>query len=289
MDAAPPAGGFTNNATSISTASWWKTTSGGASPWPKQGLPQSWAGTSNVHVWTGDGTGNGAAWAYNAKLSLAALGTALGLAGPLTGPFFMWYQIDVETPATTARYSWPAGSTVAFDSTTTTCTPANPCAVLPVNSWGMVNPTATANCPSGSRSTRHASAPCPSRQAGSPRRTRVVRHGSPGNDFVAELTNTDGVEPPHGGIDPGALPDRQLAVDNRRRRDLEQFVTTGTATVAAYGSDAVATGEVRLPCVNPPFTTTSNRLLPAAGRRSVQPGHRRRAVADERIRRPFRS
>ena len=35
-------------------------------------------------------------------------------------------------------------------------------------------------------------------------------------------------------------------------------MTTGTAGVAAYGSDTVAASEVRLPCVNPPFTTTSN-------------------------------
>ena len=37
MDAAPPAAGFTNDATSISTASWWKTTNGGSTGWPSRG------------------------------------------------------------------------------------------------------------------------------------------------------------------------------------------------------------------------------------------------------------
>ena len=149
------------------------------------------AGTSNVHVWTGDGTGNGAAWAYNAKLSLADLGSALGLAGPMTGPFFMWYQIDVETPATTARYAWPAGSTVAFESTTTSCTPADACALLPVNSWGIVNPGANANCPVGISIEAARIGVLPLSSGGVPSRTASFGTGSPGNDFVAELTNTD--------------------------------------------------------------------------------------------------
>ena len=40
--------GFTNDSTAVSTATWWKTTNGGSSPWPKQGLPQPWASSANV-------------------------------------------------------------------------------------------------------------------------------------------------------------------------------------------------------------------------------------------------
>ena len=107
----------------------------------------------------------------------------------------MWYQIDVETPVTTVRYSWPAGSPVAFDGTTTTCTPANPCAVLPVNSWGVVNPPANASCPVGLSIEAARIGALPLSTGGVPSRTASFGTGSPGNDFVAELTNTDGLNP----------------------------------------------------------------------------------------------
>ena len=72
MTAAPPSAGFTNDATSISTARGLlvgRATNGGSTGWPKQGLPQTWASSSTVHVWTGNGTANGAAWGFNAKLA----------------------------------------------------------------------------------------------------------------------------------------------------------------------------------------------------------------------------
>ena len=259
MDAASPASGFTNDGTAISTASWWKTTNGGASPWPKQGLPQTWATSANVHLWTGNGTGNGAAWAYNAKLSLADLGTDLGLAGPLSGPFFMWYQVDVETPQTTAHYAWPAGSTVAFDGTTGSCTGANPCAVLASSAWGVVNPTATSQCPVGISIGSTSIGALPLSTGGVPSTTASFGTGSPGNDFVAELTNTDPVLNP---VTIGSIRGRFRIAGWPSTVGVggswNDLVTTGTAATPAYGTDATAAGEVRLPCVNPPFTSTSN-------------------------------
>ena len=265
MDAASPAAGFTNDATSISTASWWKTANGGATGWPKQGLPQTWASSSTIHVWTGDGTANGAAWGFNAKLSLADLGTALGLGTPLNGPFFMWYQIDVETPTTTVHYAWPAGTAVAFDTTTApSCTPANPCALLPVNTWGNVNPTAVANCPTGISIDPMSIGTQPV-TAGVPSTTVHFGAGHPANNFVAELTNTDALNPPTANSVQGRFRIADWGSQIGVGGSWTDVATVGTTTTAAHGANAATPTEVLLSCINPPFNNTNDSCyqLPA--------------------------
>lgn len=259
LTAAPPAGGFTNDATSISTASWWKTTNGGSTGWPKQGLPQTWASSSTVHVWTGNGTANGAAWGFNAKLSLADLGTALGLGGALTGPFFMWYQIDVETTTTTVHYAWPAGSAVAFDTTTGSCTPVNPCALLPINAttWGNVNPTAVASCPTGISIDPMSIGTQPV-TAGVPSSTVYFGAGHAANNFVAELTNTDTLNPPTMSSVQGRFRIANWGSQIGVGGTWTDVATVGTSTTAAHGTNAATPTEVLLNCINPPFNTTNN-------------------------------
>ena len=256
MDAAPPAGGFVNDATSISAASSWKTTNGGTSGWPKQG-PQTWTGPTTVHIWTGAGTGNHASWAVNAKLSLATLGTALGLGGALSGPFYMWYQINIETPSTTAAYSWPAGSTVEFDSTTTDCTPANPCAILPiVGYWGIVNPPDVSNCPTGASIDATSIGATPV-AAGVPGTTAYFGAGAPANSFVAELTNTDSLNP----LTQNSVQARFRIADWTSAVGVggswTDLATTGTPVGPVDGSDGVRASEVVLACINPPFSPSS--------------------------------
>ncbi len=147
MDAASPSTGFTNDATAVSTATWWKTTNGGSSPWPKQGLPQAWATSANVHLWTGDGTANGAASCVQRPAQPGGSGDgARPRRGPWNGQFSMWYQIDIETTSTTVHYAWPAGTTIAFDGTTEPCTGASSlCGAAGEQfTWGTVNPTVVA-------------------------------------------------------------------------------------------------------------------------------------------------
>jgi hypothetical protein len=270
MDAVPPVAGFVNDATSVSTASNWKTTNGGASVWPKKG-PQSWATPASVHLWTGAGTANRAAWAYNFKMSLADLGTALGLSGPLAPPFHLWYQIDVETPSTTVRYSWPAGTTVGFDSTSTGCTPASVCAISAVSQWGIVEDAATSsNCPPGI-SIDGTSIGTKPLVAGAPGTTMFFGSGQPGNELVAEPRNTDGLNP----LTPGSLQARfriagwpsTIGVGG----SWTDLVTTGTPAVPVYGTNAATGSEVSLSCVNPPFgSTTADCYQPPAGAPAAQ-------------------
>ncbi|HEY6476210.1 MAG TPA: hypothetical protein VI456_06475, partial [Polyangia bacterium] len=269
MDAAPPAGGFVNDATSISTASSWKTTNGGNSVWPKQG-PQSWALPTGIHVWTGNGTENGASWGFNVELSLADLGTTLGLAGPLTTPFYMWYEIVVETPTSSDQYSWPAGSTVGFDSTTSGCTPASPCAVLPVNVWGIVEAPTSNKCPAGISigATSIGTKPL---TAGAPGTTVAFGSGQPGNDFVAELTNTDALNP----LTVNAIQARFRIADWASTVGVggswTDLATTGTPAARVRGVNGATSGEISLPCVNPPFTSTSvDCYQPPAGAPATQ-------------------
>jgi hypothetical protein len=265
MDAAPPSGGFVNDATAISSASSWKTTNGGASGWPKQG-PQSWATPANIHLWTGAGTGNGVAWGYNAKMSLATLGTLLGLGGPLAPPFYLWYQINIETASTTVQYAWPAGSTVGFDSTSTGCTPASPCALLSIAQWGIVNDAATSgDCPVGI-SIDGTSIGTKPLVAGVPGTTIFFGSGQPGNDFVAAAGNSDTLNP----LTPGSLQARfriagwpsTIGVGG----SWTDVATSGTPAVPVFGTNATTGGEVSLSCVNPPFgSSTINCYQPPVG------------------------
>jgi len=257
MDAASPSAGFTNDSTAVSTATWWKTTNGGSSPWPKQGLPQPWASSANVHLWTGNGTANGAAWAFNARLSLADLGTALGLGGALNGQFSMWYQIDIETTSTTVHYAWPAGTTVAFDGTTPPCTGANLCAVLPVNTWGTVNPTVVANCPTGISIDPMSIGTKPV-MAGGPSTTVHFGAGHPANDFVAELTNTDTLNPPTSNSVQGRFRIANWGTQVGVGGSWTDVATVGTSSTAAHGTNAAMPTEVLLNCINPPFNATNN-------------------------------
>jgi hypothetical protein len=263
MDAAPPAGGFTNDSTSVSSATWWKTTNGGSSPWTKQG-PQSWATPSNVHLWTGDGTANGAAWAFNAKLSLADLGTALGLGGPLGGQFLMWYQIDIETASTTAHYAWPAGATIEFNTTTAPCTSASVCAVMTVGSFGVVNPTSTANCPTGISIDPMSIGTTPV-TSGVPDTTVHFGSGHPANNFVAELTNTDTLNPPTASSVQGRFRIADWGSQIGVGGSWTDVATVGTSSTAAHGTNGASPSEVLLNCINPPFNATNNSCyqLPA--------------------------
>jgi hypothetical protein len=257
LTAAPPAAGFTNDGTSIGAASWWKTTDGGTTGWRKQGPPQTWAGPSNVHLWTGDGTANGSAWAFNAKLSLADLGTALGLGGALTGPFFMWYEIDVVTATATVPYAWPPGAAVGFDTTTAPCSSASPCAVLPVSTFGTVDPTAVASCPSGvsidpmSIGTRPVT-------AGVPDSTVHFGSGHPANNFVAELTNSDSSNPLTASSVQGRFRIADWGSQIGVGGSWTDVATVGTSTTAAHGINAATPAEALLNCINPPFNATSN-------------------------------
>ncbi len=180
MTASPPQ----TNSTSIQAATTWKTTNGGTS-WVQQ-LPVAWAGTSNVHLWSGTGAGNGDAWAFNAKLDLTAIGTALG--APVTGSFYMWYEIDIDGPSATVQYSWPAGVVVTADGNgplslsqpiTNTTTHAI--------SWGNAYPTVATNCPVGIALDPMAIGLTPV-TSGIPSTVAHYGTGHPPNDWVAELT-----------------------------------------------------------------------------------------------------
>ncbi|HVZ88807.1 MAG TPA: MYXO-CTERM sorting domain-containing protein [Polyangia bacterium] len=264
MDAASPTAGFTDDQTSVSTANWWKTTNAGATSWPKQG-PQTWAAPPNVRLWTAPGTANGSAWAFNARLSLTDLGAALGApGGKLTGQFYMWYQIDIETPVTTAHYGWPAGTTIGFDSASP-CTAASMCAILPLSTFGIVNPTDTTKCPTGISIDPMSIGTTPVSSAGIPDTTVHYGTGHPGNQFVAVLTNTDTLNPPTSGSVKGRfrLSDwgSQIGGTDATWKDA---ATVGATTATAYGANDQAAGplQVLMSCVNPPASGTNSCLQP---------------------------
>jgi hypothetical protein len=258
MDAAPPSGGWVNDATSVSTATWWKTTNGGTTPWPKKG-PQSWATPTTIHLWTGAGTANGSAWGFNARLSLADIGSALGLSGALTGPFYMWYQIDIETASTIVNYSWPAGTTLGLNSTTAPCTSASVCAVLPVSTFGNVNPTSVANCPTGiSIDPMSIGTTVPPVSGGIPGTTVYSGTTHPTNTFVAELTNTDALNP----LTTNAVQGRFRISDWGSQIGMggtwKDVATVGTPPgVAVNGVNSASAVEVALTCSNLTPTSTS--------------------------------
>jgi hypothetical protein len=154
------------NSRQINPTNWWKTTDGGITAWQKQGLPQSWA-TSNVRAWSGSGTENGSSWAINAKLSLADLGSALELGGPLGGPFLLWFEIHVEANGAMFAYEWPAGAVVTLSPNGS---PLNPI----VGFWGTVFPSDRSKCPKAISADSHAHRPQADRQR-HPQRCRPLR------------------------------------------------------------------------------------------------------------------
>jgi hypothetical protein len=241
MTAAPPQ----TNAGTISTSHWWKTTNGGATDWAQQALPLSWASGSNIHLWSGTGTGNGDSWAFNAKLDLNAIAGALGVAPPLTN-FSMWYEIDVSTTTATIPYSWPPGTTV-----TLIPDPMNPGKQLVhnmlVSTWGTGDPP-VASCPTGiSVDPMHiGTQPV---VAGIPDSTVHFGTGHASNDFVAIMDN-------------GAVPISDGSVKARFRianwgsmigvggdwHDMAPTSGAGVPTNVATNIDFV--------CVNPPAVGT---------------------------------
>jgi len=178
MTAAPPL----TNAIQVSTINWWKTTDAGATPWPKQGGPLPWASTATIHDWSGTGTGNGSAWAFNTKIDLAAVGSHLDGGGPLTTNFYMWFEINVQTAAGPIPYDWPAGTTLGFTGTS---------AVLSAGSawWANVYPTMASNCPTGISIDPMHIGVTPISGTGIPSTTVHYGTGHAPNDFVAVMDN----------------------------------------------------------------------------------------------------
>jgi hypothetical protein len=246
---APPTSGLTNDPNLVVTSNWWKTTDGGAT-WPKS-VPQGWASPTNVHDWTGPGTANGAAWAFNAKISLADLGTALGLSGALTGPFLMWYEIDVATSATTVPYAWPAGTAIEFDTTTAPCSPASKCALEPLNTWGVVYPSVAANCPTGISIDPMSIGVANGESGGIPGTVVHYGIGNPSNDFIADMVDTGG-----NAIQTGSVKGEFRIADWGSQIGVngtwKSVVTTGNPPVAAVGTNGTSGSQVSLPCDNQP-------------------------------------
>lgn len=165
------------NSNQVQSAIAYKTTNGGTT-WTA--VAQGWADSTNVHAWAGTGTGNGDAWAINLKLSLTALGSALGLAPgvALNGPFFMWYEINVLTPTTTVSYDWPPDTTLLFDGG------GNP--QIALSTFGTAYPTDATKCPTGvSIDAMHIGVKPV--VGGIPSTTVHFGTGHAANDFVAEL------------------------------------------------------------------------------------------------------
>ena len=188
MSAAPP---LTNSA-SVSSVSWWKTTDGGATPWPPQAPGAlTWANLA-FHAWSGTGTGQGDAWAINGKIDLSAVGAHLDGGAPLTSNFFMWYEVKVQTPGGPVPYDWPAGTTLGFDAMNR--------ALLQVSggAWGNVYPTMASNCPTGISIDPMHIGVLPL-MSGFPTQQPHFGTGHAPNDFVAELDN-GGASVPNGTV-----------------------------------------------------------------------------------------
>jgi hypothetical protein len=178
MTAVPPL----TNATQISSVNWWKTTDGGATPWPKQGGPLLWATTSNIHVWSGTGTGNGDSWAFNAKIDLTAVGAHLDGGAALSSNFYIWYEILVQTPAGPVPYNRPLGTTLTFNG-------MNQALLQAGASWANVYPTMATNCPAGISIDPMHIGVTPISGSGIPSTTVHYGTGHAANDFVALLDN----------------------------------------------------------------------------------------------------
>jgi hypothetical protein len=234
------------NSVGISTTHWWRTTNGGTTDWAEQSVPLTWAGGSNIHLWSGSGTGpNGDAWAFNAKLDLSAIATHLGATPPLTS-FFMWYEIDISTPSATIPYAWPAGTTATFIPD-----PVNTGKQLVhnmlVSTWGNAYPAMAANCPTGiSIDPMHIGTR--PETAGIPDTTVHFGTGHPANDFVATMDN--------GGASIAA----NTVKARFRIANWGSMIGVGGDwhDMAPTGANApVNTGlEIDFTCVNPPMTGT---------------------------------
>lgn len=253
------------NSGSVSTSNWWKTTDGGATPWPKQTLPQTWATSTNVHAWSGSGSGGtatGSSWAVNAKLSLTALGSALGLPGPLGGPFKMWFEIAVHTTAGPIPYDWPAGATLGFNTGPSPCSGSSPCAVLPVNTFGEAFPAAATSCPKGIKIDPMSIGVLPL-SGGIPGTSVHYGSGTPANDFVAVMTDTSGAAIATNSIEGRfriANWGSQIGVGG----DWKDMVVDASNN-AVLGVNATTGTQVTLHCANPPYPASTPRCfqLPA--------------------------
>ena len=260
MTAGPPL----TNSNAISAAKWWKTTNGGATSWHEQSVPQTWATGTNVHAWSGTGTGPGAsAWALNAKFSLTDIGAALG-GGPLTGPFRMWFEINVHTAAAgPIPYDWPSGSTLGMDTSGAPCTGSTPCAVLPVSTFGTAYPTLTTDSPTGIKIDPMSIGVLPLSSGGVPGTTVHYGAGHAANDFVAVMTDTSGaaiaantVEGRFRIADWGSV----IGVGG----DWKDMVTDGSGH-PVLGLNANTGSQVVLHCVNPPDTSAPECFQLPAG------------------------
>ena len=244
----------------FSPATAWKTTDGGVSSWHTTG-PQAWVAPTqnNIRVWTGAGTGNGAEWGFNARISLADVGMALS-GSPLTGPFRMWYQIEVETgPGFSIPYAWPDGMTLTLDTASPGCTATPFCAVSAVSTWGIVNPTSTALCPTGISIDPMSIGTKDGMVGTIPGTTVHYGAGHPFNDFVAELTNSDPINPPTVKSVKGRFRIADWGAQIGMGGSWTDVATQGlgSSPPAVNGFNSVTAGEVLLECTNPPNTATS--------------------------------
>jgi hypothetical protein len=237
LSASPPL----KNSPAVSSINWWKTTDGGATPWPKQGGPLPWARSSNIHAWAAPAsTGNGDSWAINAKIDLADVGTHLDAGPPLVGNFYMWYEIVVQTATGPAAYDWPSGTTLSFDGMSQALLTAK-------TSWGIVNPSVTSNCPGGVSVGPMSLGVAPV-VAGVPGTVVHFGTGQPSNDFVAEL---DGAGMP---VVSGTVKARFRIANWPETMDAagdwhDMVPTPGNGVPGTRNN---AAGEIRFHCVNPP-------------------------------------
>jgi hypothetical protein len=81
--------------------------------------------------------------------------------------------------------------------------------------------------------------------------------GQPGNDFVTELTNSDLLNP----LTRNAIQARFRIADWPATVGVggswTDLATTGSPAVSVRGANGATGGEVTLPCVNPPFGSTT--------------------------------
>jgi hypothetical protein len=172
------------NTGDVIQVAFWKTADGGGH-WTS--TPASWASPTNVHAWTGSGTGTGSSWVISGRFSLAALATALGVSSTLAAPFQMWFDVDVSTGEGPIPYTWPAA--VPYG---TTSTPD-----VAVSSFGTVS----TSCPSGVTIDPMHIGVMPLGPAGTPSTQPDVRPGQPPVDWIAQLITVGVPTPPNGNVE----------------------------------------------------------------------------------------
>jgi hypothetical protein len=206
-------------------------TSNGGTTWGPLG-PRPWASTSNVHVWSGAGAGNGDSWAFNAKIDLTKV------LGGLPSSFSMWYEIDISSPASgLIQYVWP------------------PLAVGPpvngfmVATWGQAYPSIAGSCPTGISIDPLAIGLKPV-VSGIPSTTAHYGTGHGPNDWVAEMTP----DPSSPVIAPGSVKARfrianwgsAIGMDG----DWKDMIPSPSPGVP--GTQTNSSSEIDWHCVNPP-------------------------------------